>query len=144
MSGYVFFNTDTGHLYSHLYSHLLIKKHLFQVEDQSLDRGRSWETKEYLCTKHGDNRNNIVCFDNGGFTNWPLTELVLMENLRILRTTKPSRESMWAALHEKVPNVLSRCHTKRRTGARGHARPSFGMTPEIMCKPNSSLDMAYY
>ncbi len=35
----------------------------------------------------------------------------------------------WAALHEKVPNVLSRCHTKRRTGARGRARPTFGMTP---------------
>ncbi len=34
----------------------------------------------------------------------------------------------WAALCE-VPNVLSRCHTKRRTGARGSARPSFGMTP---------------
>ncbi len=28
--------------------------------------------------------------------------------------------SYWAALCEKVPNVLSRCHTKRRT--------SFGMT----------------
>ncbi len=36
---------------------------------------------------------------------------------------------IWAALHKKVPNVLSRCHTKRRTGARGRAPPSFGMTP---------------
>ncbi len=35
----------------------------------------------------------------------------------------------WAAWSEKVPNVLSRCHTKKRTGARGRARPSFGMTP---------------
>ncbi len=35
----------------------------------------------------------------------------------------------WAVLCEKVPNVLSRCHTKRRTGARGRAHPSFGMTP---------------
>ncbi len=35
---------------------------------------------------------------------------------------------IWAALREKVPNVLSRCHTKRRTGAQGHARPSFGTT----------------
>ena len=26
-------------------------------------------------------------------------------------------------------NVLSHCHTKRRTGARGRARPSFDMTP---------------
>ena len=38
---------------------------------------------------------------------------------------------IWAALRKKVPNVLSRCHTstKRRTGARGRARLSFGMTP---------------
>ena len=33
---------------------------------------------------------------------------------------------IWAALCEKVPNVLSHCHSKRRTGARGGARPSFG------------------
>ncbi len=26
--------------------------------------------------------------------------------------------AIWAAPREKVPNVLSRCHTKRRTGAR--------------------------
>ncbi len=26
---------------------------------------------------------------------------------------------IWAALREKVPNVLSYCHTKRRVGARG-------------------------
>ena len=36
---------------------------------------------------------------------------------------------IWAALREKVSNGLSRCHTKRRTGALGRARPSFGMTP---------------
>ncbi len=35
----------------------------------------------------------------------------------------------WAAPRKKVPNVLSRCHTKRRTGAWGRASPSFGMTP---------------
>ncbi len=35
---------------------------------------------------------------------------------------------LWAAFHEKVPNVLSRCHTKRRAGAAPRARPSFGMT----------------
>ncbi len=40
----------------------------------------------------------------------------------------------WAALREKVPNVLSRCHTKIRTGARGRARPSFGMTPTFQKK----------
>ena len=35
----------------------------------------------------------------------------------------------WAVLCEKVPNLLSRCHTKRRLGGHGRARPSFGMTP---------------
>ena len=35
---------------------------------------------------------------------------------------------IWAASHKKVPNVLSRCHTKRRMGARGRAHPSYGMT----------------
>ncbi len=38
--------------------------------------------------------------------------------------------NIWAALHEKVPNVLSR-HTKRRMG---RARPSFGMTPTFQKK----------
>ncbi len=33
------------------------------------------------------------------------------------------------ALSEKVPNVLSRCHTKRRTDTQGRPHPSFGMTP---------------
>ncbi len=37
--------------------------------------------------------------------------------------------NIWAASRKKVPNVLSRCHTKRRTGVWGRARPSFGMTP---------------
>ncbi len=41
---------------------------------------------------------------------------------------------MLEALHEKVPNVLSCCHTKRRTGAQGRARPSFGMTPTFQKK----------
>ncbi len=43
----------------------------------------------------------------------------------------------WAALREKVPNVLSRCQTKRRMGARGRAHPSFqsfGMTPTFQKK----------
>ncbi len=35
----------------------------------------------------------------------------------------------WAVSCEKVPKVLSRCHTKRRSGARGRFHPSFGMTP---------------
>ncbi len=44
--------------------------------------------------------------------------------------------SMWSfGLHwEKVPNVLSRCHTKRRTSARRRAHPSFGMTPTFQKK----------
>ena len=39
--------------------------------------------------------------------------------------SKPTQT--WAELREKVPNVLSRFHTKRRTGAQGPrlARPSF-------------------
>ncbi len=37
-------------------------------------------------------------------------------------------------LCEKVPNVLGRCHTKRRTGARGRAQPPFGMTPTFFRK----------
>ncbi len=40
----------------------------------------------------------------------------------------------WASLREKVPNVLTRCQTKRRTGARGRASPSFGMTPTFQKK----------
>ncbi len=35
---------------------------------------------------------------------------------------------------EKVPNVLSRWHTKRKIGARGSAHPSFGMTPDFSKK----------
>ena len=38
------------------------------------------------------------------------------------------------AIRKKVPYGLSRCHTKRRTGARGRARPSFGMTPTFQKK----------
>ncbi len=41
---------------------------------------------------------------------------------------------MWAVSCEKIPYVLSRCHTKRRTDARGRARPSFGMTPTFQKK----------
>ena len=37
-------------------------------------------------------------------------------------------DHIWEALHEQVPNVLSHCHTKRMTGARGRVHPSFGMT----------------
>ncbi len=35
---------------------------------------------------------------------------------------------IWAASRKNVPNVLSRCHTKRRMGTCGLAHPSFGMT----------------
>ncbi len=47
---------------------------------------------------------------------------------------------IWVASCEKVPNVLSRCHTKRRMCVCGSAHPSFGMTPtwkifwSIFCK----------
>ena len=36
-----------------------------------------------------------------------------------------SRAPNWVAVHEKASYVLSRCHTKRRTGARGRDRPFF-------------------
>ncbi len=49
-----------------------------------------------------------------------LMELVQISDLWITRV-----KGSWAAWREKVPNILRRCHTKRRTGA----RPSFGMTP---------------
>ncbi len=38
---------------------------------------------------------------------------------------------------EKVPKVLSRCHTKRRTG---RARPSFGMTPTFQKKKKKKYE----
>ncbi len=40
-------------------------------------------------------------------------------------TVTPTPFVMWAALRKTVPNVLSRCHTKRRLSD----NPSFGMTP---------------
>ena len=46
---------------------------------------------------------------------------------------------IWAKLCEKVPNVLSRCHTKRRTGPRG---PYFGLTPTL--KKNKSLKTSFF
>ncbi len=38
----------------------------------------------------------------------------------------------WAALREKIPYVLSRCHTKGRMGACGRAHLSFGMIPTFL------------
>ncbi len=35
---------------------------------------------------------------------------------------------------KKVPNVLSHCHTKRRTGAHGRVHLSFGMTQTFQKK----------
>ena len=35
---------------------------------------------------------------------------------------------IWAVSSKKVPNGLSRCHTKRRMGVCGRPHPSFGMT----------------
>ncbi len=49
----------------------------------------------------------------------------------------------WAALREKVLNVLSLCHTKRRTGTHGHARSSFGMTPTFQKKKKSKKSVSY-
>ena len=39
----------------------------------------------------------------------------------------------------KVPNVLSRCHTKRRTGSRGCADPSFGLKQNFETKSKKSV-----
>ncbi len=41
---------------------------------------------------------------------------------------------MWAALREKVPNVLSCCHTKLCRGARGRARHYFVSKPTFKKK----------
>ena len=46
----------------------------------------------------------------------------------------PPQKKIGTLLHEKVPNGPSRCHTKRRMGARGCAHPSFGMTPTFQKK----------
>ncbi len=60
---------------------------------------------------------------------------VVVEAKKMIRSSflyeipaKEERKDIWAALREKVHNVLSRCHPKRRTGARGRARPTFVMT----------------
>ncbi len=46
---------------------------------------------------------------------------------------------VWVALCKKVPNVLSHCHTKRRTGARGRTHPSFGIL-----KKNFEICLKYF
>ncbi len=38
-------------------------------------------------------------------------------------------DSIWRTSRENRPYGLCRCHTKRRMGTRGHAHPSFGMSP---------------
>ncbi len=48
--------------------------------------------------------------------------------LILVMTSCYLRQDMWSALRIKVLYGLSRCHTKRRTDARGRAHPSFGMT----------------
>ena len=68
---------------------------------------------------------------------WPVTPLRQLAHAELAPHFRDLSRSgvysfvfiMWAALREKVSNALSRCHTKRRAGACGHARPSFGMTP---------------
>ena len=41
-------------------------------------------------------------------------------------------------------NGLSRCHTKRRTGARSHARPSFGVTPTFPKKKKKIIIIIFF
>ncbi len=50
------------------------------------------------------------------------------------RRTVQIRHDIRAALCEKVPYGLSRCHTKRRTGARGRACNYFGIPPTLKKK----------
>ncbi len=47
------------------------------------------------------------------------------------------REHLHVVSCEKVPNSLSRCHTKRRMGVQARAHPSFGMTPTFPKKRKS-------
>ncbi len=47
------------------------------------------------------------------------------------------------ASHEKVPNGLSRCHTKKRMGVRGCAHPSVSMSPTFQ-KKKSKKSASYH
>ena len=58
----------------------------------------------------------------------PGAEAVVSESWPASSAPPPCKHN-WVVLREKVPNVQSRCHTKRRMGVCGCARPSFGMTP---------------
>ena len=59
---------------------------------------------------------------------------LILHNITLKFTTmqdwcwQQSARLFLCALRQKVPNGLSRCHTKRRMGVRGHTHPSFGMT----------------
>ncbi len=63
---------------------------------------------------------------------WDLVELLVRVGCKydtILDWLDREKSTIPVEKREKAPYGLSRCHTKRRTGARGRARPSFGMTP---------------
>ncbi len=49
----------------------------------------------------------------------------VVSTLQNIRWTRPDTIHNWAAFCEKVPNILSRCHTKRVTSMRGRTHPSF-------------------
>ena len=52
----------------------------------------------------------------------------------------------WVASREKVPYGLSRCHTKRRTGVRGRARPFLvwhRLFPKKIFQKKSKMSVSY-
>ncbi len=85
----------------------------------------------YFPSIHVDVRMNIKYFPN--LANYS-SLILLLEDQRAKHVLDRTLIIKWAELSKKVPNVLSRCHTKRRTGARGRARPSFGMKPTFLKK----------
>ncbi len=80
----------------------------------------------------------LICW-NGGFLKSKVSKLVksLLSlpikylGYRKLFSAAITCKIIWDAVREKDPNVLSRCHTKKRMGARGHTWPPFGMSPTV-------------
>ncbi len=61
----------------------------------------------------------------------PVTEVLMLflNSLCGLMSVIAEIQRNVGCITQKVPNVLSRCNTKRRMGSCGRAHPSFGMTP---------------
>ena len=50
---------------------------------------------------------------------------------------------IWVVLRKTVPNALSWCHTKRRTGAHGRVHPSLSMTPKFQKKKKKKFKILF-